>query len=43
MIRPGTRQHVAQLIAAHLARPVSTPAPMASPCEPGFMARRQAS
>lgn len=41
---PGTRQLVARIIAQHieaLIRPLPV-APMASPCEPGFMQRKQA-
>lgn len=42
---PGSRQKVAQIIAKHvesLLRPQPV-VPMASPCEPGFMSRKQAS
>jgi hypothetical protein len=42
MIRPGTRQRVAALIASYLAAPVRPIEPMASPCLPGFLTKRQA-
>lgn len=45
MISPGTRQKVARIIAQHieaLMRPSTALPPMPSPCEPGFMTRRQA-
>lgn len=46
MISPGTRQKVAKIIAEHveaLMRPSTELPPMPSPCQPGFMSRRQAS
>lgn len=45
MISPGTRQAVAKIIARHveaLLRPSPNIPPLPSPCEPGFMSRRQA-
>lgn len=44
MITPGTRQHLAKLDAQHIYR-LLRPAPiepMASPCLPGFLTRKQA-
>lgn len=41
---PGTRQLVARIIAKHveaLMRPQPV-APMSSPCQPGFLSKRQA-
>lgn len=42
MTKPGSRQRIAQLIAQKLAAPVKPLAPLPSPCEPGFLTRKQA-
>lgn len=41
MTIPGQRQRVAALIAAWMAKPLAPIAPMPSPCEPGFLLRKQ--
>ncbi len=45
MIKPGSRQHIARIIAQQLEalRQPQPVAPTPSPCEAGFMSRRQAS
>jgi hypothetical protein len=42
MVKPGSRQHLAQLIAAHLARPVQPIPPLPSPMLEGWLFRKQA-
>lgn len=45
MIVPGSRQRVARIIAQHveaLLKPAPQLEPLPSPCEPGFLSRRQA-
>jgi hypothetical protein len=44
MTKPGSRQFIAQLIAQHLAAQLYLQPlpPLASPCLPGFLTRKQA-
>lgn len=43
MVKPGSRQAIAQIVFAAVNAPVKPIEPMVTPCLPGFMTRKQAS